>query len=393
MSHVIVLARFEPSPVGHGGNHRSYQIHWDCVNAFGPPNVTTVSASFWQQRALSSLGWAATLKWRLMRRLRQLYRNPAKAFTREGFSIGRYAIPGLLAYYEQLVGAVQQPAICIIEDVGFSDCIPVNVRYDIPMVACPQNIESFDAGLLKQNSRFYNVVRLVDFADEFAVLSQCAECLFISKVEAGMIGGLGLAARYYPYRPVGEIERKLQVIRARRKRNRVVSGLFLMLGTARRHKSTGASFQRFLDNALHHGLPEGVKVIVAGKRTDELGVTNHPQAKAFEFRGWIEQDELDDLLSRVQGVLIPQFYGFGAVTRLSELAFAGIPVIVAQHAMMAVDPIPGVVVVEDEWRGWYEAIHQLSKTGCEEYFVETAGASSPVEKSTLVDVLRQLLDQ
>ncbi len=332
------------------------------------------------------------LKWKWMRRLRQLYRNPAKVLVREASSIGRHSIPGLLEHYEQLVGTVQQPAICVMEDVGFSDFIPVNVRHGIPTVACPQNIESFDAGSFKANSRLYNLVRLMDFANEFEVLSQCAECLFISKVEAGMISGLGLAARYYPYRPVGEIERKLQVIRARRKRNQVVSGLFLMVGTVT-HKSTGASFQWFIDNALHHGLPEGVKVIMAGKGTDELGVTNHPQAKAFEFRGWIEQSELDDLLSRVQGVLIPQFSGFGNVTRLSELAFAGVPIIVSQHATMAIDPIPGVVVVEDDWRAWHDAIHQLSESGCEEGVCDATSPSSAGEKNTLVDVLRRLLDQ
>jgi hypothetical protein len=391
MSHVIILSRFEPLPTGHGGNHRSYQIQWDCVNALGPLNVTTVPASLWQARACASMGRVAMLEWKWMRRLRQLYRNPAKVLVRESSCIGRHNIPGLLEYYKQLVNTVQQPAVCIMEDVGFSDFIPVNVKHGIPTVACPQNIESLDAGSLKTNSRLYNLVRLMDFADEFAVLSQCAERVFISKVEAGMIGGLGLTARYYPYRPVGDIARKLQVIRANRKRNRAVAGLFLMVGTAR-HKSTGASFQWFIDNALHHGLPEGVKVIVAGKRTDELGVTDYCQAKALEFRGWIEQDELDALLSRVQGVLIPHLYGFGAATRLPELASAGMPVIVSQHPTMAIDPVPGMVVVEDDWDAWYEAIHKLSKSGCEAYLFETTSASSSGEKNTLVDVLRRLLD-
>jgi hypothetical protein len=390
MSHVIILARFEPSPVGHGGNHRSYQIQWDCIRAFGSSNVTTVSVPLWRQRAHSP-GGRETMLWQWRRRLRQVCRNPAKVLVREGFSISRYTIPGLLEYYEQLVTTVQRPAVCIIEDIGFSDFIPVNARCDIPTVACPHNIESFDAGPLRTNSRLYNLVRLTGFADEFAVLSRCVERLFISKVEAGLISGLGLTARYYPYQPVGQIEQGLQAIRERRRTGGIVSDLFIMIGTAG-HKPTRASFRWFIDNALQHGLPEGIKVVVAGKRTNELEVTDPSHAEAFEFRGWVEQAELDDLLSRVCGVLIPQSCGFGAMTRLPELSYAGVPVIVSQHPTMAIDPVPGVVVVGDDWSVWCEAIRQLSEGGGE-YSLGMSRMRRHNDKHALTGTLSKLLDR
>ena len=77
----------------------------------------------------------------------------------------------------------------------------------------------------------------------------------------------------------------------------------------------------------------------------------------------------------------------------STAASAGVPVIVSQHATRAIDPIPGAVAVEDSWDAWYEAIHQLSESGCEERVFDTTSAGSSGEKNTLVDVLRRLLDQ
>jgi hypothetical protein len=194
MSQVFILNRFNPSPVGHGGNHRSYQIWWDCVEAFGAANITTMPLSSWRQHVGRSMERYVILKWRLMRCLRRFWRNPGKLFdreglfpdqiVREGFFSGQLTIPELLRHYEQLVRKVRQPAVCIIEHGGFSDFISVNRRYGIPTVVCPHNIESFDADPF-DNSRLYNVVRLIDFSDEFAVFAQCAERLFISKVVVG----------------------------------------------------------------------------------------------------------------------------------------------------------------------------------------------------------------
>ncbi len=398
MSQVIILNRFNPSPVGHGGNHRSYQIWWDCVEAFGASNVTAVPFSSWRQHVDRSMERYVILKWRLMRCLRRFWRNPGKLFDREGlfpdqivgegFFPGQFTISELLKQYEKLVRQVRQPVVCVIEHGGFSDFISVNKKYEIPTVICPQNIESFDVRLFGVG-RFYNLVRLVDFSDEFAILAQCAERLFISKVEAGLIGGLGLTARYYPYRPVGEIERGLQTIRERREKSHIVSDLFLIVGSAG-HRSTWDSIRWFIDNALQHGLPEGVKIAVVGMQTDELDVKTRSSAEIFEFRGWVEQEELDDLLSRARAVLIPQTCGFGALTRLSEFVLAGLPVIVSRHPTLAIDLMPGVLVVDDDWDAWYEAIHNLSQHAGKN-LVELDGIEYNKEDNTLISVLRQLL--
>jgi hypothetical protein len=42
--------------------------------------------------------------------------------------------------------------------------------------------------------------------------------------------------------------------------------------------------------------------------------------------------------------------GFGALTRIAELACAGVPVLTFPHAAFAIDPPPGVrVLADDSW--------------------------------------------
>jgi hypothetical protein len=49
--------------------------------------------------------------------------------------------------------------------------------------------------------------------------------------------------------------------------------------------------------------------------------------------------------------------GFGALTRLSELACAGVPVLAFPHAAYAIDPPPGVQVLgDDSWTALADGI-------------------------------------
>jgi hypothetical protein len=59
-------------------------------------------------------------------------------------------------------------------------------------------------------------------------------------------------------------------------------------------------------------------------------------------------------------VLAPQRRGFGALTRMAEMACAGVPVLVSQHAAYALDLPPGVVAVEDEWNAWWAALERMA---------------------------------
>jgi hypothetical protein len=277
-----------------------------------------------------------------------------------GNTLKRYTSPRFTEHYEDVIRRIEGSIICVIEHMGFANLLSANSKYGIPTVACIANIESFDTAVpLSSDQRRDVYLTAIDFADEFEALAQCEERLFISKVETGLIGGLGLASRYYPYVPVGEIRQKLKNVRQMRIDNERAPGLFLMLGSGA-HNTTWHSFSWFVQQADQHRLPEGIQVVIGGTKTDQLLPAGH-SVPGLELRGWLEQDELESLLVHAQAVLAPQAIGFGALTRLPELSCAGIPVIVSGHPTHAIDVPPGVVAVEDDWEAWCEELRLMAE--------------------------------
>jgi hypothetical protein len=132
-----------------------------------------------------------------------------------------------------------------------------------------------------------------------------------------------------------------------------------MLGSAG-HVTTGASMRWLIEQIRQNGLPPGTRVVVAGTGTERL-LPAGQTVTGLQLRGWVAQDELDQLLTRAQAALIPQQLGFGALTRLSEFACAGIPAIVSRSATYAIDLPPGVVSVADRWPAWRAALDEVRR--------------------------------
>jgi glycosyltransferase involved in cell wall biosynthesis len=368
----IFVSQFEPLAVGHGGNHRALQIQYDLKQVVGPDNVLVASYAKWrrsQATAPSAPPWlivraAARILCavqRLRRRAARLLPDDAVALAVRKFAPGRrYAAPGFRRHYESLLADINGPAICVIEHFEFADLIEINRQRGIPTAICTQNIETFDGAIplaISQPRRIYSTS--LDFADELLAIGKCDARLFISRVETAVIGGLGFESVYYPYLPVAEIRQRLDNIRRDRRAAPASEPFFLMLGSAS-HRTTRASFEWFIHNARVHGLPGGIRVIVVGAKTDQLDGANE-QIEGLEFRGWVDQDELDRLLVRATAVLIPQLLGFGALTRLAEMACAGIPAIASAHCTLAIDRLPGLMPVENDWNAWCRQIERLAK--------------------------------
>jgi hypothetical protein len=362
MRTAIFVTQFVPRDVGQGGDHRAYQILFDLEKALGKNNVKLISFPQWVQEnpPLRPNSNFVTYVAREVKRRFSYYReNPVRILANTVYTPTRFSISEFLAHYQQKMKDIPKPTVCIIEHTGFAELIRLNSQYGIPSVSCIQNLEAFDTASVEDQFPRHMLPRVFDFANEFRVLAQCVERLFISKVETGLIGGLGLSAQYYPYVPVGLIRRRLEYIRRRRAETRIERGLFLLLGSAG-HLSTRASFLWFMRQVQIHGLPDGVRIVVAGLKTDAL-LSPGIQVPGLEFRGWVQQDELDHLLMSTQGILMPQRVGFGALTRFSELSCAGIPGIVSMHPTYAVDLPPGIEVVDDEWGAWYRAMERSIK--------------------------------
>jgi hypothetical protein len=378
---VIYVTTLTPSDVGHGGVHRSYQILHELEQEAGAGQVLLFTKHQLLEQTKQSEDNNQGQSMRSRRRVTQwashragtakrILSNPYRLIQQTQFATGIH--PTIQNYYEQQVKNLGG-AVCVMEHAEFGDLIAINRKYKIPTISCTQNLDALSQNFdllsrnltavetgeidSRQKAGIYAV--FVDFANELQILARCDERLFISKLEVGLMGGLGLTARYYPYVPVGNIRNRLMSIRQKRASIKKEAGLFILIGTAA-YGPIRKSCEWLIQHTREHGLPEGVNIVVAGLGTDAL-LPPGAQVPGIELRGWIEQEEMEDLLARASGVLVPQRFGFGAPTRLAELSCAGVPVIGDLHPTYAIDPPPGFHVVDPSWTSWRDKILELSR--------------------------------
>src|SRR4051794_4920381 len=92
--HVLFVSHFEPTPAGHGGNHRTYQIAQQLREAFGHEAVTYVNARAESQStgSVSPAERARSLAGRTQRAIGRVARG-GSAFS---YSPRRFASPDLM---------------------------------------------------------------------------------------------------------------------------------------------------------------------------------------------------------------------------------------------------------------------------------------------------------
>lgn len=360
MTTVIFVTRTLSSPIGPGGQHRSYQIEYDLKRLFGAENVHTLSLRAWQVQhgAGQRNARIAGRFQRLWQRLHQVHKNPLGLFRQTGYYRQLRVPMPFETHYCELIATLPPPLITVIDDARFAFAVAINRKRNIPIVACLHNLEALDRIDISSGDVWQLRTHLLDLAAEMQVLQQCDQLLTISKVETGLVSGMGLAAVYYPYLPVGAIRARLVAIAQQRQQTGQDAHLFVMLGSAM-HPTTMRAFEHFLQQMSQQCLPDHIRLVLVGMDTEKLAM---PVAQNIETRGWIEQSELDQLLISARAVLIPQISGFGAVTRIAEMACAGVPALVATHPTWAIDLPPGVQVIAGDWSEWYTQIIELSQT-------------------------------
>jgi len=388
LTRIFLVSHFAPSPVGHGGLHRTLQLEHDARALVGEPCFASVNLELWRQarrrgrsESPARAHWV-TRKWRgigwrfraLARKLQFVRENPFNFFPVERyataipFSTSLSVEPEFVAHYAEIVSTNPGPKVCIVEHALFGEVVELNARLGIPTISAFQNLEALDATRFDWRRRKTVYKVMTDLGNELRLMARCAERFAISKVEAGFVGGLGLACQYYPYLPVGPIRENLTATRRRRAQRRADPGLIVLLGSAQ-HGVTGESMRWFAGSALEWGLPAGVRVVAVGGDTNTLLPTGQ-SLPGLELRGWLEQVELDALLARAAAAVIPQRQGFGALTRLPELACAGIPVITFDHPAYALNPTPGLRTVAQDWKELCAAMK------------DTLGAAADVDTET-----------
>jgi len=363
MSNIIYVSRTGISDIGHGGLHRAYQVLHDINLAIGEGNTTIVNVPEWRE---SQSNWFRRLYWlgqeTKVNYLRKalFFENPFNLFAHSPFTT-RYFVPGKFwTDYTKMIADAQKPLVCLLDDTRLAKVILINKEHGIPTILCSHNLESLDLSIRDYEKKWWLYTTAVDFANELHVLSQVDERLVTSRVEAGIIGGMGLSVRYYPYRPVGTIRQRLDDIRLKREKTNQEPGLFLLLGSAN-HSTTMESISWLISQIKQYGLPSGINIVAAGRHTEKL-LPKGEKISGLEFKGWLPQVDLDNLLIKAKGVLVAQRCGFGALVRLPELACAGLSVITGLHPTYASGWTPGMHVVEDNWAAWCNKIETLNCT-------------------------------
>lgn len=360
MTTVVYVSQTGAADVGGGGKHRAYQVTLDLAQLETAQLCTISLPDWWVKQSIVRRGlkrhmdqWGVAQLWG-----RFPMENPYNLLAATRYTT-RYFVPAkFYRDYEQQLKRLSTPIVCVLSDTRLAQIVDINERHAIPTVLCSHNLESFDTSQVDAQRKWSMYATAVDFANEFRILARVDERLFTSRVETGLIGGLGLSAHHYPYRPVGLIRQRLASVAQQRRTTQREPGLFLLLGNGN-HKTTKAAMGWFVRQAQQHGLPPGIRVIVGGDTTEKLLPTGS-KVPGLELRGWLAQAELDELLVQVNGVLVVQHIGFGALTRLPEMACAGIPVISSRHPTYAIDPTPGLFPVEHSWSCWSEKMRELS---------------------------------
>jgi len=372
MTKVVLVTHFDPLPIGHGGNHRSYQMLYDLENLPGSLQVIKIITPIYANLILNK---KQRVLWKiitaLIRTAQRIFGfflyffycgNIPRVLTqirpleKQGY---RLKFASKLEEYKESILRGEKPVACIIDHPSFECFIDINKKYGIPTILCGHNLESFDGFIYDRWSYEEGMSASIRFSDEYKFLSRCDHRLMISVIEKNILDGLGLYTGYYPYFPVGKISERLQALREKRHANPQEPGLLLLLGSYY-HLSTAEGMTWLTRELTRLGNPKfPLHLIVAGNGTSLLKDKFH-LPDWIEVKGWIEQDVLDDLFVRTQGVLIPQRLGFGAVTRLSELACAGIPMVVSEFSTRAFERPPGTYIAGDRIEDWIPNIECLA---------------------------------
>jgi hypothetical protein len=405
---LLLVNRPPPDPLGGGGgHHRSYQLKWELENAFGEEAVTAICCAndvkFGKTEGKGTVdlslrdgvtGLPGLTSLRLFRQYLTnpcFYRqNPHRLVVNTGFSTDADVLKAdFINRYRKCVEGPKRPDVVVIDDSRLGVLVAINVEHGIPTVGSMHNLESLDAYISIRENNWGLGATLGDLSAEYAALAKLDACMLISKVETGLLTGLGLDVSFHPYLPRGIVRERFMKIRELRQGASIEKGMFVVMGSAR-HSTTGESMRWLTENAVTHGLPKACNLIFLGRGTRKV-LADIPQVSDIQIKDWVEEDVLVDMLSRAEGVLIPQQMGFGAVTRVADMACAGIPTITSEHATLAINVPPGVSVAANNWKAWREQMSSLvaNRKAPDHEAYETWVAAAP---SPLPDVVRHVVN-
>ena len=207
------------------------------------------------------------------------------------------------------------------------------IQCRIPVIAICHNIESLVPGQVKKD--YSNDL----FRKELELLSQCRLVITISREEDVILRNFGITSWFVPYYPVEPIRKRLLAIRDNRKNN--PKNDILMIGTSK-NSPTREGMKSAARYWMQHHLEQIAGKLIIGGFQAETFLDCESVPGVMEFRGTLSNDDLDQLMEKVNACLCYQEKGAGALTRICETLIAGVPVLANTHAARSYYNMKGV---------------------------------------------------
>lgn len=189
----------------------------------------------------------------------------------------------------------------------------------IKIIGLPHNLESLVWG---QKSRTSNKIAPNWFNEEIKILNLFSKIYTISREEQWLLNLYELSTSYLPYYPSDQVLSNCLEVREKRKNTK--KDFYLSFGTAS-NLPTLEGFKEIIDYYKASKIQEDL--VIAGYDTDKLKeyVKNFPSN--IKLKGAINSEELAYVFSNCKAIIIFQKPTTGALTKITELLFCGIPII------------------------------------------------------------------
>jgi hypothetical protein len=311
---------FQPEEFSHGGCKRTAQIHEILIKNSIPFNTLDFKDYNFDKKKISSY-----LKGILSnKRISSNFRNEI----RTGNSID--------IFKEEL--DTQKPSFFIWESVSNHYSLLSKELHNrkIPFIAVPHNIES----LVKGNISFTSGKQSPNwFQEELSYLKLANKVFTISLEEQWLLSTFGIETDFLPYYPTSNTTNYLLEIRKQRELKDKVSypKNLLLLGTFYNPPTRRGNIELI----EHIASLENITINVVGFGSEILNNLNLKNVKVW---GSVSNEKLKDIIIENDAVLLHQEPTSGALTKMSELLIAGIPIFANYISGRTYHNTPGVNV-------------------------------------------------
>ena len=207
------------------------------------------------------------------------------------------------------------------------------------VIAYPHNLESL---VPTQQDNTSHKLAPYWLYEEVERLKMCDEVWAISKEETWLLQLFGVNAKYFPYYPPKAAETEFLNIKTARATLKKESKEFIILGSAT-NPPTRMGMQELI-NFFGSKSELSYTIHVGGYKSETLDYVDNPNVV---YHGTMSNENLSDLLVRVDGIIINQPTTSGALTRIVENRIAGIPVYANFGAARDFYNLPDVHVYEN----------------------------------------------